>query len=66
VPYALEGWVRRELVTSQAVLLSVAHGRAVHLCFELASAQADALVQRLGDSGQGKLVWLDRDNPSHD
>lgn len=66
VPYALEGWVRRELATSQAVLLSVAHGSGVHLCFELASAQADALVQRLGDSGQGKLVWLDRDNPTHD
>ena len=65
VPYALEGMVRREVELAQAQLLSVTHGSVVTLHFTLPESQAAALVQRLGDSGQGKLAWLDTDNASH-
>lgn len=65
VPYALEGLVRRELELAQAELLSVAHGSVVTLRFALPEIQAAALVQRLGDSGQGKLAWIDNDNAAH-
>lgn len=65
VPYALEGLVRREVELAQAQLLSVDHGSVVTLRFALPESQAAALVQRLGDSGQGKLAWLDTDNASH-
>ena len=65
VPYALEGLVRREVELAQAQLLSVAHGSVVTLRFALPESQATALVQRLGDSGQGKLAWVDTDNAEH-
>jgi uncharacterized YigZ family protein len=65
VPYALEGLVRREVELAQAQLLSVDHGSVVTLRFALPKAQAAALVQRLGDSGQGKLAWIDTDNASN-
>jgi uncharacterized YigZ family protein len=65
VPYALEGLVRREVELAQAELLSVAHGSVVTLRFVLPETQAPALVQRLGDSGQGKLAWIDTDNAAH-
>lgn len=66
VPYALEGLVRREVEHSQAELLDVTHGSVVTLRFALAEPQAPQLVQRLGDSGRGQLVWLDADNLAHD
>ncbi len=65
VPYALEGLVRREVELAKAQLLSVNHGSVVTMRFALPEAQAATLVQRLGDSGQGKLAWLDTDNASH-
>lgn len=65
VPYSLEGMVRREVELVQAQLLSVDHGSVVTLRFALPETQAAALVQRLGDSGQGKLAWLGTDNAQH-
>ena len=65
VPYALEGLVRREVELAQAELLAVAHGSVVTLQFALPEPQAPALVQRLGESGRGQLVWLDADNAAH-
>ena len=65
VPYALEGLVRREVELAQAELLAVEHGSVVTLQFALPEPQAPALVQRLGDSGRGQLVWLDADNAAH-
>ena len=65
VPYALEGLVRRELELAGAELLAVAHGSVVTLQFALPEPQSPALVQRLGDSGRGQLVWLDADNLVH-
>ena len=65
VPYSLEGMVRREVELVQAQLLSVDHGSVVTLRFALPETQAADLVQRLGDSGQGKLAWLGTDNAQH-
>jgi len=65
VPYALEGLVRREVELAQAELMAVEHGSLVTLRFALPDPQAPALVQRLGDSGRGQLVWLDADNAAH-
>ena len=65
VPYALEGLVRREVELAQAELLDVVHGSVVTLQFALPETQAPALMQRLGDSGRGQLVWLDADNAVH-
>lgn len=59
VPYALEGLVRRELELAHAELLSVEHTSVVTLHFALPEPDAPALVQRLGERGQGQLAWLD-------
>ena len=59
VPYALEGMVRRELELARAQLQDVNHGSAVTISFCLPDLDAPALVQRLGERGQGRLVWLD-------
>jgi uncharacterized YigZ family protein len=65
VPYALEGLVRREVELAQAQLQEVAHGSVVTLHWTLPETEAPALMQRLGDRGQGQLVWLDADNEAH-
>ncbi len=59
VPYALEGMVRRELELAGAELSKVEHGSVVSLHFALPEPDAPALVQRLGERGQGLLSWLD-------
>lgn len=59
VPYALEGLVRREVDLAPAQLLDVSHGSVVTLRFALPQSQAQALVERLSESGRGQLVWLD-------
>ncbi|WP_068638919.1 IMPACT family protein [Thauera butanivorans] len=59
VPYAQEGMLRRELDAAGAALLDVAHGQAVTLRFSLAEDGAAALVARLNELGQGRLLWLD-------
>jgi putative IMPACT (imprinted ancient) family translation regulator len=59
VPYALEGLVRRELELAQAQLLAVSHSSLVTLRFVLPEPAAPALVQRLGEKGQGQLVWVE-------
>lgn len=58
VPYALEGWVRRELELGQAELLEALHGHLVTLSLRVAETQAAALRARLDEGGQGRLVWL--------
>lgn len=65
VPYALEGLVRREVDLAQAELLDVSHGSVVTLRLALPEWHVPELVQRLGDSGRGQLVWLDADNAPH-
>ena len=59
VPYALEGWVRRELQLGQAQLLEATHGSVVTISLRVAQAQANALRARLDEGGQGRLVWVE-------
>lgn len=57
VPYALEGWLRRELQAAGATLLDAAHGSAVTVAFSITEAAAPALCQRINDAGQGAVGW---------
>ncbi len=59
LPYALEGWLRRELEAHAARLLDAAHGEGVTVRLQLPAANAAALVARINDAGQGQVVWLD-------
>lgn len=66
VPYALEGWLRRELQLAQAQLLDVDHADEVTLRWRLPEPQAASLVERLNEGGQGKLHWIKEDAPAID
>lgn len=57
VPYAFEGWLRRELDAAGATLLEARHEARVRMTFNLPAAQADALVARLDDAGHGRVTW---------
>ncbi|WP_293996421.1 IMPACT family protein [Sphaerotilus sp.] len=59
VPYALEGLVRRELVTLGAVLGEVGHASLVTLAFRIPDTDAARCIARLGDATQGRIGWLD-------
>ena len=59
VPYALEGWMRRELQAASARLEAVTHGDAVEFEFAVFDADAPALVRLLNEAGQGLLAWRD-------
>lgn len=61
VPYALEGWLRRELDQHGACLLQAQHGQGVAFTLQLPEANAPTLVARINDVGQGKVVWLKAD-----
>lgn len=58
LPYALEGWLRRELDLAGATLLNVQHQATVQMQWCLPQSQAEALVTRLNDSGQGRIDWM--------
>lgn len=58
VPYALEGWLRRELAAQGATLGAVEHGQAVTLAFSVPQDAAAALVARINDASQGQALWL--------
>lgn len=60
-PYALEGMLRRELDGAGATLLAVDHGEAVRFDFSLPEGAAAQLVERLRESGNGKIAWLRTD-----
>ena len=59
VPYAMEGWLRREIAQAGAELLQVQHGSMVAAQWTLPESAATALVERLNDLGQGRLGWLE-------
>lgn len=59
LPYALEGWLRRELEAAGASGLQASHGMRVALQFSLPAPEAAALVARIDDGGQGRVVWMD-------
>ena len=64
LPYALEGWLRRELDAHGARLLAVAHGEGVAVTLQLPAAHAAALVARINDASQGQAVWSQPDAPA--
>lgn len=57
VPYALEGWLRRELAASQAVMASVEHGTLVLFRFSLPDEEVAAFRRRIDEAGHGKVGW---------
>src|SRR6218665_3085787 len=57
LPYALEGWLRREIEAAGAQLLAAQHGARVTLQLRLPQAQAASLMQRVNDNGQGLVEW---------
>lgn len=59
VPYALEGWLRRELPAHSAQLLDVSHGEGVDVTLQLPEGQAAALKARIHDASQGQAIWPD-------
>jgi uncharacterized YigZ family protein len=61
LPYALEGWLRRELELHGASLLDAQHGEGVAVTLRLPAGNAAALVTRINDTGQGKVQWPEPD-----
>lgn len=57
LPYALEGWLRRELDAHGARLLEAVHGEGVAVTLQVPEANAATLVARLNDAGHGQVVW---------
>ncbi len=57
VPYALEGWLRRELAALDATLGKVDHGQAVTVEFAVPQGAAAAVVARINDASQGQALW---------
>jgi len=58
LPYALEGWLRRQLDTHGATLDAVDHGDAVRMRFSLPEAGVPSLRRALDEGGRGQLDWL--------
>ena len=58
VPYALEGFMRREIHSTGFELIDAAHGSVVTLHFSGPETQVAALVSRVNDAGQGHVQWL--------
>lgn len=58
LPYALEGWLRREVAQHEATLLTATHGERVTVALRLPQTRAPGLVARLNEAGQGQVVWL--------
>ena len=59
LPYALEGWLRRELDAHGAQLDGVLHGEGVEATVRLPDAQAAPFVARLNNAAQGQVMWLE-------
>lgn len=57
LPYALEGWLRRQLAQAGATLDEVRHGNEVQVGFSLPEDEASALKAVLEDGGRGQLNW---------
>lgn len=59
VPYALEGWMRRQLEQSAAVLLAVEHQTQVKMQWQIAEDAMQSLTVRINEAGQGRVAWLE-------
>lgn len=58
LPYAMEGWLRRELEMADASLLNVMHQSNVYMQWSMTQAQSAALIARINEGGQGRIDWL--------
>ena len=59
VPYALEGWMRRQLEQSAAVLLAVEHQTQVKMQWQISEDAMQSLAARINEAGQGRVAWLE-------
>ena len=59
VPYAMEGWIRRQLEQSAAVLLAVEHQTQVKMQWQIAEDAMQSLAARINEAGQGRVAWLE-------
>lgn len=59
VPYALEGWMRRQLEQSAAVLLAVEHQTQVKMQWQIAEDAMQSITARINEAGQGRVAWLE-------
>ena len=59
VPYAMEGWMRRQLEQSAAVLLAVEHKTQVKMQWQIAEDAMQSLAARINEAGQGRVAWLE-------
>jgi uncharacterized YigZ family protein len=57
-PYAMEGWLRRELELAGATLLNVQHQAVVCMQWSIPEDQGGALIERINEGGQGRINWL--------
>ncbi|GAA4342796.1 IMPACT family protein [Variovorax defluvii] len=57
VPYALEGFVRREVAAIGATLEEVQHESLVRFSLSLPEAAAAGFIARIDDAAQGRAVW---------
>jgi uncharacterized YigZ family protein len=57
-PYAMEGWLRRELELAGATLLNVQHQAVVCMQWSIPEDQSGALIERINEGGQGRINWL--------
>ncbi len=64
LPYAQEGWLRREAERQGAVLVTVLHGALVDVTLRLPEAAAADFMHRLNEAGQGRIGWLTPDEGS--
>lgn len=58
LPYALEGWLRRELEQAGAQLQNIRHHSRVDMQWSMPQPHSAALVKHLNDGGQGRIAWL--------
>ena len=59
VPYAMEGWMRRQLEQSAAVLLAVEHQTQAKMQWQIAEDAMQSLAARINEAGQGRVAWLE-------
>jgi putative IMPACT (imprinted ancient) family translation regulator len=58
VPYALEGFMRREIHSAGFELIDVSHGSVVTLHFSAPDTRVADFTCRVNDAGLGQILWL--------
>ena len=58
VPYALEGFMRREIHSAGFELIDVSHGSVVTLHLTAPDTRVTEFMRRVNDAGLGQILWL--------